>query len=95
VTRVQLMEFERDPAKSEATYRRRGFDFAYASRIFDGVWIADQDRRFNYGETRYEAIGQVDADLLVVIFTARGGATRIISARGANRKERAQWLSRA
>lgn len=89
------MEFEWDSAKSEATYLRRGFDFAYASRIFANPWIAIEDTRVDYGETRLKALGQVGADILVVIYTWRAATIRIISARRANRKERALWLSRA
>jgi uncharacterized DUF497 family protein len=51
--------------------------------------------RTDYGETRLKALGQVGPDILVVIYTCRGDVVRIISARRANRKERAQWLSRA
>lgn len=89
------MEFEWDAAKSEATFQRRGFDFAYASRLFAGPWMATEDTRTDYGETRLKALGQVGIDILVVIYTWRGDVVRIISARRANRKERAQWLSRA
>jgi uncharacterized DUF497 family protein len=88
------VKFEWDPAKSAATYQARGFDFAYASRIFASGWVEVEDVRANYGETRLKAIGQVKADILVVVYTVRGTALRIISARRANRKERAQWQSR-
>jgi uncharacterized DUF497 family protein len=89
------VDFEWDPAKSAATYRARGFDFAYACRIFTTDWMAAVDARADYGETRMKAIGQTGADILVVVYTVRGTALRIISARRANRKERAQWQSRA
>lgn len=89
------MEFEWDPAKSEATFRLRGFDFAYASRVFSHDRIETPDTRLNYGELRITALGQVENDVLVVIYTVRGANRRIISARRANRKERTQWQSRA
>jgi uncharacterized DUF497 family protein len=89
------VQFEWDPVKSEVMYQARGFDFAYASRIFDAALVAVQDTRVDYGETRMKAIGRVGPDILVVIYTWRGDAIRIISARRANRKERAEWLSRA
>lgn len=83
-----------EPVKSEATHNSRGFDFAYASRIFlEDVQITDARR--GYGEIRLKAIGQVDAEMPTVVYTISGRAIRIISARRANRKERAQWLSRA
>jgi Ribonuclease toxin, BrnT, of type II toxin-antitoxin system len=52
-------------------------------------------RLIDRGEIRMKAIGQIGSDIPVVIDTWRGDAIRIISARRANRKERAQWLSRA
>jgi uncharacterized DUF497 family protein len=51
------VEFEWDPAKSDATYYTRGFDFAYASRVFTADWIEVEDLRADYGETRIKAIG--------------------------------------
>jgi uncharacterized protein len=89
------VEFEWDPAKDAATYQARGFDFAYASRIFAADCIESADTRTNDGEARIKATGQVGSDVLTVIYTRRGTAIRIISARRANRKERAQWQSRA
>ena len=89
------MDFEWDPAKSAATYETRGFDFAYASRIFTTGWMAVQDARADYGESRMKAIGQTETDILVVIYTVRGKTLRLISARRANRKERGLWQSRA
>jgi uncharacterized protein len=85
------MEFEWDHAKSERNRRERGFDFATAALMFDGpVQTAIDDRR-NYAEERIIAIGEVDGDVLVVVYTDRGLVRRIISARRANRKERETW----
>lgn len=52
------MELERDPAKSEATFRVRGFDFAYASRILPGGQIETPDARLDYSEARIKATCQ-------------------------------------
>jgi uncharacterized DUF497 family protein len=87
------MEFEWDEAKNEWTRRERGFGFDKAALIFDGpVQTAIDDRR-DYGEERLIAIGEVDGDALVVVYTDRGNVRRIISARRANRKERETWQS--
>jgi uncharacterized DUF497 family protein len=88
------VEFEWDEAKSAATLVGRGFGFDYAIRIFAGPTLEAPDLRQRYGETRIRAIGAVGADILVVIYTDRGPARRIISARLANRKERALWQPR-
>lgn len=87
------MEFEWDPDKSDATYARRGFDFAFAAGVFAGPTIEVVDARQNYGEVRIQAIGETGGMMLVVVYTDRAETRRIISARLANRKERAQWLS--
>ncbi len=82
------MEFEWDENKNTACFERRGFDFAYAVRLFlDSQRIVSQDRRRDYGEDRYRLLGTVDGRAYVVVNTVRGSAIRIISARRANRKE--------
>ncbi len=82
------MEFEWDDAKNNACFARRGFDFAYAVRVFfDPNRLVAQDRRLDYGEARYRLLGMIDGRAYVVIYTIRGSAIRIISARKANQKE--------
>lgn len=87
------MEFEWDPAKSEANRRVRGFGFEFAILIFDGRTIESEDTRTDYGEVRVRATGEARGRVLIVIYTQRGDVRRIISARPANRKERATWHS--
>jgi hypothetical protein len=50
-------EFEWDEAKSLRNQLQRGFDFAYASRIFAGSTFERADLRRSYGERRIIAIG--------------------------------------
>ena len=79
------MEFEWDEAKNDTCFERRGFDFAYAVRAFlDPQRIVAQDRRRDYGEDRYRLLGKIDGRAYVVVYTVRGSAVRIISARKAN-----------
>lgn len=89
------VEFEWDPAKSEATRLSRGIAFDRAAEIFTGRTLEWPDERRNYGESRLRAVGESAGELLHVVYTRRGQTVRIISARRANRKERSQWLSRA
>ena len=85
---MEHMEFEWDDAKSEACFLRRGFDFAYAVRVFlDPGRDVEADDRFDYGEPRYRVIGRIEGRMFVVVYTPRHGVFRIISARKANRKE--------
>ena len=71
----------------------RGFGFDFAALIFSGSVLESPDARKDYGEFRFRAIGEADGFVLVVIYTDRGDVRRIISARLANRKERAFWHS--
>jgi uncharacterized protein len=87
------MLFEWDEDKSRRTLSARGFGFDYAARIFLGATLEKEDTRQDYGELRMQAIGQVDEDILFVVYTDRGDTRHIISARLASRKERKQWLS--
>ena len=86
------MEFKWDDAKNNACFERRGFDFAYAFRaFFDPQRIVAQDTRRDYGEARYRLIGMIDGRAYVIVYTVRGSAVRIISARKANPKEVADY----
>jgi uncharacterized DUF497 family protein len=80
--------FEWDEAKSRDNLRERGFDFEYATRIFDSPRIEEEDLRRNYGERRIVATGKIEDGIFVVVYTWRGESRRIISARPAKRKER-------
>jgi uncharacterized DUF497 family protein len=87
------MEFVWDPAKSEANFRVQGFDFAFATLIFDGPTLEVQDARRDYGERRMVAVGLADGLHLTVVYTDRRQRKgrvqrRIISARRSNRRER-------
>jgi uncharacterized protein len=81
-------EFEWDEPKSERNLRERGFDFEYATRIFDSPVIEEEDRRRDYRERRIVATGRIEDIVFVVVYTLWGKARRIISARRANRRER-------
>jgi uncharacterized DUF497 family protein len=91
------MRFEWDSAKSRANLRDRGFDFAFATLVFDGPTLEVEDRRRDYGERRIVAIGVADGIHITVVFTDRpvqGESTtrrRIVSARRSNRRERQRY----
>ena len=84
--------FEWDDAKNNACFERRGFDFAYAVRVFfDPQRIVVQDRRRDYGEDRCRLLGMIDGRTYVVVYTVRSSVVRIISARKASPKEVANY----
>ena len=87
------MRFSWDPEKSQANLRERGFDFAFATLIFDGPTLEWEDSRKDYGERRLVAIGLAQGLELTVCYTDRPQPgqdleRRIISARRSNHRER-------
>jgi uncharacterized DUF497 family protein len=85
------MEFGWHDEKHERNLRERGFGFDDAAAIFQGRVLTRLDARHDYGETHVRAIGAANGRIFVVIYTDRNELRWIISARPANRKERALW----
>lgn len=81
------MDFDWDERKRVTNLSKHGIDFEDAIYIFEGVVLEKNDPRDHNGETRIIAYGEVDGRLLVVVYTWRDGARRIISARKANGRE--------
>ena len=83
-----MIQFEWDQAKSDECFAERGFDFAYAVHAFvDPARQVHQDKRWDYGEDRYQLLGTIERRVFVLVYTARGEVIRIISARKANQRE--------
>ena len=79
--------------KSARNLRERGFDFEFATQIFDGSTLERADSRRDYGERRVIALGKAQGVALAVVYTDRAESSgevnrRIISARKSNRRER-------
>ena len=86
--------FEFDPAKSDEVFELRGFDLAYARRVFPGYVLEREDTREGYGEPRFRVIGEVLQDILVMIYTPRGRTCRLITAWEAESWELDLWYER-
>lgn len=85
------VRFGWDERKAGANLRKHRVDFADAATVFEdnsAVTIAEDDQE----EQRYVTIG-MDAlgRVLIVVYTMRGERVRIISARRATRRERAEY----
>jgi hypothetical protein len=59
-----------DPKKRLSNIRKHGIDFAVAARVFEGVTLTAEDRRFPYGEQRFLTLGVING---VVVFSLGGG----------------------
>ena len=85
------MDIEFDPAKRDKTWLERGLDFAQAGQVFAGRYLTMQDLRETYQEPRYVSIGTLGSRMVVLVWTQRGTARRIISMRKANDREIARY----
>ena len=88
------MIFEWDEVKRARNLDKHGFDFLDAMLIFDGPTVERVDHRWYYGETRVVALGEVDGVIMCVVYTPRGEALRLISARKASKHERQAYHAR-
>ena len=83
------MRFRHDPAKAVANLRKHGVTFADAEGVLEdplALTVEDADAA---GEQRFITVGLGSAgELLVLVWTERGGECRPISARRPTRKER-------
>ncbi|WP_439115055.1 BrnT family toxin [Hydrogenophaga sp.] len=87
------MKIEFDEAKRGKTLLERGLDFAHAEAVFEGLHFTAQDTRVSYEEDRFITVGWLDARLVVLVWTPRGAARRIISMRKANDREKTLYAS--
>ena len=88
------MTIEFDEAKRAATLEARGLDMARAGEVLAGATLTVEDDRRDYGEDRFITIGFLDDVMVVLVWTPRDGAYRIISIRKANERERTLYTPR-
>lgn len=91
---IITVEIEFDPAKRAKTLQERGLDFNRATEVFDGHHFTALDERKHYDEDRYITVGLLDERMVVVVWTPRGSARRIISMRKANEREQAHYAQK-
>ena len=78
------MDFQFDPAKAAGNVRKHGVSFADAEAVFMDPLALHRIDPDAEGEERFVAIGAGSAGHLpVVVYTLRGEAIRLISARRA------------
>ena len=84
------MNFEWDENKAAVNLKKHGVSFDEAKTVFDDpLYIDFYDPDHSEGEYRYIMIGMsMQNRLLLVAYTERGDAVRLISAREATRAER-------
>ena len=93
--------FDWDPVKARENLRKHGISFERAAQVFlDPFAISIRDEAHSDTEDRWVTLAKDQSEnLLVVIHTfresdAENNSIRLISARRATRKERAQYAAR-
>lgn len=82
-----MVPIEFDEHKRATTLRERGLDFAQAGQVFTGPLVTRSDTRRDYGEPRFQTLGFLGERVVMVVWTPRGAARRIISMRYAHDSE--------
>jgi uncharacterized protein len=83
--------FEWDDNKRRLNIAKHGIDFADATEVFSDPKQYTYRSATRAAEARYVSVGIAAGNLISVIFTWRGKAVRIISARAARRSERDKY----
>lgn len=84
------MQFEWDEEKEKKNIEKHGIDFETAARVFgDENRLEFYDEVHSENEDRYITIGMIDevAYIVMVVYTEREEAIRLISARKATKQE--------
>lgn len=86
------MSYTWNPKKAAGNFTKHGVRFADAVAVFEdesSLWLEDTR---NYDEQRFAAIGMDHLNrILTVVFAFRGDHIRLISARQATKREKADY----
>ncbi|WP_312813082.1 BrnT family toxin [Brevundimonas sp.] len=87
------MLIDYDEVKRQQTLENRSLDFADAGKVFttgDGLFTV-LDEREDYGEKRWQTMGPLNGDIVMIVWTQRKKARRIISMRKCNDREKRKY----
>ena len=87
ITTINRVWITFDRTKRDKTLKARGLDFRRAREVFSTLQLTRLDDRREYGEQRFITAGRLDDRMVVIVWTPRGRARRIISMRKANERE--------
>lgn len=89
---IQAVEFQWDEKKNRENLREHGLSFEDADLVFLSPGkITAETTRPGMSERRWTAVADVIGRVLVLVYTPRGKAIRVISFRPANRRERRKY----
>ncbi len=82
------MKFSWDKSKRQTNLKKHGLDFEDAEQVVAGHTFTRPDNRFGYGEPRFNSIGMLGLEVVVIAHTETEETIHLISMRKAERHER-------
>ena len=79
--------YDWDSEKAEQNLAKHGVPFESVAGFDWRTAIEAEDRRYDYGETRMQALGKIGERYHVLVYAWRDDRIRVISLRKANRRE--------
>lgn len=76
-----------DEAKNAENRAKHGIGFEIVHELDWSSVVYEEDDRFDYGETRYFAMGRIEGRPFYVVIVPRDGTIRVLSARRMHEKE--------
>lgn len=87
------MRLSYDPAKNEQNIHKRGLPFDRVAGFDFETALVHVDGRYEYGETRYVAVGMLEDRVHVLCFAETEDGIRVISFRKANAREVKRYVN--
>ncbi len=82
------MEIEYDPDKRDRVLAKRSLDLARCGETFGGFHLTKRDYKHSDEEERYISVGELDEDVVIIVWTPRRDLRRIVTMWKANDRER-------
>lgn len=76
-----------DETKRKSNLRKHRLDFADAHGAFDGESVTYEDTRYQYDEPRFNTLGMLRGEVVIVSYTEQEDEIHIITFRRANKHE--------
>lgn len=73
------MQISYDENKRRKVLTERGLDFNDAAKLFESFHFTKRDDRYEYDEDRFQSIGEINDDIILVVWTLRDDSRRIIT----------------
>ena len=86
------MEIQYDEAKRARILEERGLDISLAGELFDGFHLTRRDDKHSTAEEeRFNSVGALAGEIVIVTWTYRGKARRIVTMWKTNDKEKQKY----